>query len=92
MPAKLSLAEQRKLLKALPASRVSAVRKSCRSKEMRGAGIKSVAIKARKALGPIAKEIGPTVLKEFILPMILKKAGIEMPKKGKGLKLAGQRK
>lgn len=96
---RLTVAQQRKLLKALPAHRVSSVRKVC--KEQGGSGIKDVMAKARKALGPLAQEIGPTVLKEFVMPMIMKKisggalrkqsAGTARFCRGSGLRLAGQR-
>jgi hypothetical protein len=61
---------------------------------MKGEGIKSILAKVKKALGPIAKEIGPVVLKELIIPFLKKKAGLS-GKAGKGscggtLKLAGQ--
>lgn len=87
---KLTVAQQRKLLKALPAHRVSSVRKVCKEckfsgRNLTGSGIKDVMAKARKALGPLAQEIGPTVLKEFVMPMIMKKIS------GSGLRLAGQR-
>ena len=45
-----------------------------------------------KVLGPVIKEIGPTVLKELVVPFIKKKMngkGHTLP--GGGLKLAGQR-
>lgn len=70
---RLTVAQQRKLLKALPAHRVAMVRKACNCKEQGGTGVKSAMTKARKALGPIAAEIGPVVMKEFIMPMIMKK-------------------
>jgi hypothetical protein len=42
-------------------------------------------------LGPIIKEVGPSVLKEFIIPFIHKKlAGNGLEPAGGGLKLAGQ--
>jgi hypothetical protein len=58
---------------------------------MRGEGLKSILKSIGKVLGPIAKEIGPTVLKEFLVPltskMLKKKLGLE----GGALRLAGQR-
>ena len=83
--AKLTLAQQRSLLRALPASRIAVVRKHCRSCEQRGDGFMDIVRSVGRALGPVAKEIGPTILKELVLPMLKKKIA------GKGLRLAGQR-
>ena len=97
MPKRLTLAEQRALIKALPKTRMDALKDHCRSCEMRGEGIKDIMKSAGSALGSIAKEIGPTILKEIIVPLLKKKAGlgislpgagISLP--GAGLKLAGQ--
>lgn len=93
MPTRLTLAQQRKLLKALPASRINAVKKHCRACQMRGDGIGDILKSIGKVLGPVIKEIGPVVLKELILPLIKKKAGLGIGLAGghcgAGLKLAG---
>lgn len=73
---RLTKAEQIRLLSALPSSRVSAVRRVCKQCEHKGEGVKETMAKARSALGPIAEEIGPVVLKQFIMPMLLKKMGV----------------
>jgi len=91
MPTKLTLAQQRALLRALPASRKNAVKKHCSTCEMKGEGFMDILKSIGKVLGPIAKEIGPTVLKEFILPFIKKKAGMGLKVPGGSLRLAGQR-
>ena len=68
---------------------------------MRGEGfldvLKSAGKFLVKTLGPIAKEVGPTVLKELVVPMLKKKAGLGLNPAGagfampsSGLKLAGQ--
>jgi hypothetical protein len=58
---------------------------------MKGQGFMSILKSIGKVLGPIAKEIGPTVLKEFVLPMVKKKAGLGLTPPGGALRLAGQR-
>ena len=50
---------------------------------MRGEGFMDILKSIGGVLGPIAKEVGPTVLKEFILPFVKKKIA------GKGLSPAG---
>ena len=61
------------------------------SMSMSGHGITDIVKKVSDFLGPIVKTVGPTVLKEFIVPYIQKKmAGNGMSPAGNGLKLAGQ--
>jgi hypothetical protein len=58
---------------------------------MQGEGFMDIVRKAGKFLGPIAKVIGPVVLKEIIIPLIKQKMGgngVGLP--GSGLKLAGK--
>ncbi len=81
----LTKPQQRALYAALPASRKALVKKHCKACEMKGEGIMDILKSIGKALGPVARELGPVILKELILPMLKQKAGI----KGKGLKLAG---
>lgn len=78
--------EQRLMYDALPESRKKALAKHCKSCEQRGEGIMDVLKNIGKFLGPVAKELGPVVLKEILLPLIKQKAGV----KGSGLKLAGE--
>jgi len=103
MPKRLSLAEQRRLIKILPPHRVNACKAHCRAKQMKGEGIKDILKSISSVLGPVAKELGPVVMKEFLLPFLKKKmeggalslaGGAKKPKKkrrGAGLRLAGQR-
>lgn len=70
---KLTVSQQRKLIRALPVHRRMTVQRQCRACQMQGQGIKEIMSKARSALGPIAKEIGPKVMKELIIPLLLKK-------------------
>ena len=83
--AKLTLAQQRKLARALPAHRIAAVRKHCRACEQRGDGFMDIVRSATKALGSVGKEFGPQIMKEIVIPLLKKKIA------GKGLRLAGQR-
>jgi hypothetical protein len=58
---------------------------------MRGEGFMDILKSIGKVLGPIAKEVGPVALKEFILPFLkTKMAGQGLSPAGGALKLAGQ--
>ena len=83
MPSKLTVAQQRALYRALPASRKLAVKRHCQQCQMRGEGLFSILKSIGKTLGYVGKESGPTVLKEIIAPLVIKKYG------GKGLTLPG---
>lgn len=85
---KLTLAQQRRLIRAIPPNRRKALQKCCRDCEQSGEGIKSILKKAGDVLGFLGKEIGPTVLKELIIPMLKKKIG-KGNTCGRGLSLAG---
>lgn len=95
MVKRLNLSEQRKLYGALPASRKNMVKKHCRACAMRGEGLGKILKSTGKVLGPVAKEIGPTVMKEIVVPLLREKMksqkgkGLTLP--GGGLKLAGQK-
>jgi hypothetical protein len=95
MMKKLSPSQQMKMLKALPAHRKSAVKSHCQACQMQGQGIGDILKSIGSVLGPIVKEVGPTVLKQFILPFIKKKlagkSGNGIRLSGAGLRLAGQR-
>ena len=104
MLTKLTLPQQRTLYNALPTNRKMALKKHCNSCEMRGEGIKDIMKKIGDVLGPIAKELGPKVLKEIIVPLLMnyakEKAGLSgtgvatagkgLSPAGGGLRLAGQ--
>jgi hypothetical protein len=88
----LRLAGQR----GLTPTHMKKIAKVCQCEAMKGEGIGSIFKSVIKTLGPIAKELGPTLLKEIVLP--LAKSAIEKKIKGKGLhtggdglRLAGQR-
>lgn len=90
MPTRLTTPQQRALLNALPAHRKNAVKAHCQSCQMRGEGFMDILKSIGGVLGPIAKEVGPVVLKEFILPFIKKKiAGNGLSPAGGGLSPAG---
>ena len=91
MPTRLTKAQQKSLLSALPAHRKNAVKAHCQSCQMKGEGFMDILKSIGGVLGPIAKELGPTVLKEFILPFIKKKMGNGLTPAGGALRLAGQR-
>lgn len=90
MPTRLTTPQQKALLNALPAHRKNAVKSHCQSCQMRGEGFMDILKSIGGVLGPIAKEIGPTVLKEFILPFVKKKmTGNGLSPAGSGLSPAG---
>jgi hypothetical protein len=85
MPVKLTLTQQRQLYRALPASRKLAVKKTCKECSMRGDGLMDILKKVGNALGAVGKELGPTVLREIVFPLVLKKyrgSGLTLPGRG----------
>ena len=82
---KATKAEQRKMYMAIPESRRNALIKHCKACDQKGKGLMDIFKSIGKFLGPVAKELGPVVLKEILLPLFKKKAGLS----GNGLKLAG---
>lgn len=99
----LTLKEQRKIVRMIPAVAKSMLKKHCKACEMGGSGLLDVLKSAGKFLvktiGPIAREIGPVVLKELVLPLLKAKisgkgtsvAGRGLTVAGSGLQLSGQR-
>lgn len=87
MVKQLTQAEKRKIYLALPTSHRNAYKKHCISCRQRGGGIMDMLKAAWKYLGPVAKEVGPEVLKSIVLPWIANK--VNKPK-GQGLRLAGK--
>lgn len=88
MVQKLNLRQQRALVKLIPAGRMRAARTHCRSCSQKGTGIMSILKSVVKFLGPIGKDLGKTVLKEIVLPFVVKKV---KSKAGLGLSVAGGR-
>lgn len=97
MPAKkkkLNLAQQRMLVKMMSPSDKANLKSIVNQMEMGGAGffdiVKSIGKNIAKVGLPILKEVGPTILKEIVLPMVKNKlAGNGKPKKGRGINIAG---
>ena len=81
----LTTLQKRAILQKLSPAKKKYVRKLCSSCSMRGDGISSILTKVKQYLGPIARQVGPTILKDFIIPYMKKKAF-----GGNGLKLAGR--
>ena len=70
-------------LRALPFSKKQGCRMICHKGRMSGRGVKEIMQSVGRYLGPIAKEVGPVVLKEWLIPYLKSKIA------GNGLKLAG---
>ena len=81
----LKLAGQR----GLTPTHMKTIHRVCKCEAMKGEGLGSIFKSVIKAIAPIAKAVGPALLKEIILPIA--KSHIEKKLTGKGLKLAGQR-
>jgi hypothetical protein len=81
----LSLAERRKLAKSLSAAHKAQIKRHACACQMKGDGLLDIVKSVGKSLGSIGKAIGPTVLKELVIPLVRQKAGI----KGRGIALAG---
>ena len=88
---KLTQAEQKKIIKALSGPHKARVKAHVRSKQMAGSGIMDILKSVKSILGPVASALGPTVLKQFIVPMLKKHMGLGLALPGAGLRLAGQR-
>lgn len=90
---RLTKTEQLRLLRALPPHTKREIK--CHCQRMSGSGIGDILKSVARFLGPIAKEIGSVALKEFVVPLMKKKASdvaTNLRKKytGSGLRLAGQ--
>ena len=103
MSTTLTKKEQKAILKSIPAAQKKAVREHVRNLHQSGSGVMDILKSVSNFLGPIISQVGPTVLKEFIIPFIKKQMsgnGVELPGSsgqgicdsscGSGLKLAGQ--
>ena len=82
---KMTVAQQRMLYHSLPAVIKLGAKKKCLECQMKGDGLMSIIKSVGKSLGKLGKEIGPTVLKEIIAPILVSK----YKQKGKGLTLPG---
>jgi len=82
---KLNRNQKMSLLRGMPPCKKQKCRLICRNGRMKGEGIRDILKKVQNFLGPIARTVGPVVLKEFLLPYLKKKFNSG----GNGLKLAG---
>jgi len=93
MVKRLTQSQQRATLNAMSAPNKMAVKNYCHKCQQHGDGVKDILKKVGNFLGPIAKDVGPVVLKEFIIPLLLKKAkehyGVGLGLAGNGLSPAG---
>ena len=95
---KLTKADKVAMVRALPAHHKQILKKHMMgSGPMSGAGFLDFLKKIPSGLASVVKAVGPTVLKELLVPLAKSKMGLGM-KKGNGLKpsggslrLAGQR-
>lgn len=90
---KLNLAQQRALIMKLPQAKLEKLESLHQSegKGMKGEGLKGTMEKIKKVLGPMALQIGTTVLKEIALRGVrwyFAGAGLTIP--GGGLQLPGR--
>lgn len=68
------------------------VQKCIKCQLMKGSGMGDILKSVIKVLGPVAKEVGPTILKEIVIPFAINKIKEKFEgSKGDGLRLAGQR-
>lgn len=73
--------------KSLTANDKKKIKSICDECHMKGEGIGDVIKKVKEYLISIGKTVGPIVLKEIVMPYLVKKGKEKM---GLGLKLAGQ--
>jgi hypothetical protein len=87
----MKLADQRKIAKMLSVKDKEAMARHYNPR-MGGKGFMDVIKKIGGFISPLVKELGPTVLKEIILPLVKKKLGGNgLNLGGNGLQLAGKR-
>jgi hypothetical protein len=85
-----------KLVQALSTAHKAKLRKHLREHTMAGKGMSGKGFvdflkKVGNFLAPIVKTVGPTILKEVLLPLAKSKMGLGLKPSGGGLRLAGQR-
>lgn len=87
---KLTKADKVAMVKNLPAHHKAILKKHMMGNgAMSGSGFFDWLKKIPAALGSVVKAVGPTVLKEVLVPLAKSKMGLGMKKKGKGLKPSG---
>jgi hypothetical protein len=85
----LTKKEQKAILKSIPAAHKKAVREHVRKLHQSGSGVMDILKSVSNFLGPIISQVGPTVLKEFIIPFIKKMSGNGVELSGHGVGLCG---
>lgn len=93
---KLTKADKIRMVKNLSPSQKATLKRHMGNGTMSGAGFMDFLKKIGNTLAPVVKAVGPTILKEVLVPLAKSKMGLG--KKGNGLKpsggglrLAGQR-
>lgn len=75
----------------LTAPQMKKVQKCVRCEVMKGNGMMDILKSVVKVLGPVAKEVGPKVLKDIVIPFAINKIKQKIEgSSGDGLRLAGQ--
>lgn len=86
---KLTVAQKHKLFHSLTPSQKSVLKNHMCACHQSGEGIGSFFKKLGSVLAPIAKEIGPTVLREILIPIAKKKVGLGLKTAGSGTRTSG---
>lgn len=93
---KLTKADKVKLIHSLSAGQKAQLRKHLRDHQMAGKGMSGTGFmdflkKIGSTLAPVVKAVGPTILKEVLVPLAKSKLGLGLKPSGGSLRLAGQR-
>jgi len=92
----LTRSDKVKLIQSLSAANKAKLRKHLREHKMSGKGMSGAGFldflkKVGNFLSPVVKAVGPTILKEVLVPLAKSKMGLGLKPSGGGLRLAGQR-
>ena len=93
---KLTRADKVKLIHSLSAGQKAQLRKHLHEHQMAGKGMSGTGFmdflkKIGSTLAPVVKAVGPTILKEVLVPLAKSKLGLGLRPTGGGLRLAGQK-
>ena len=83
---RLTVNQQKAVLQSLPPAKKAQLKKQARIYQAQGHSIPEIVRKVASMIGSLAKEITPIVFKQFIVPLLLKKAKDHY---GLGLSVAG---
>lgn len=89
---KLTKAQKKKIYEALPTSSKKQIKRIATHGAMSGKGWSDIWSNIKKYAGPIAQEVGPVILKEFVVPAIKAKMGSGKMNKYKSAKDYGAKK